>query len=49
MTKKHKKTDRSIAIYSKFCIGMAYFRCYLVNPIVQAVQIMCGKGVSRVF
>ena len=22
---------------------MVYFRCYLVNPHVQAVQIMCGK------
>ena len=27
---------------------MVYFRCYLVNPHVQAVQIMCGKGGKRV-
>ena len=27
-----------------FCIGMVYFRCLLVNPHVQVVQNMCGKG-----
>ena len=36
--------DHLIAIYSIFCIGMVYFRCLLVNPHVQAVQNMCGKG-----
>ena len=39
-----KKLDHSIAIWLIFCICMVYFRCLLVNPYVQAVQIMCGKG-----
>ena len=39
-----KKTDHSIAIYSIFCIGMVYFGCRQVNPHIQAVQNMCGKG-----
>ena len=39
-----KKTDHSIAIYSIFCIGMVYFGCLQVNPHIQAVQNMCGKG-----
>ena len=42
-----KKTDHSIAIYSIFCIGMVYFKCYLVNPHVQTVQNMYGKGGER--
>ena len=41
--------DHSIAIYSIFCIGIVYFRCVLVNPHVQVVQNMCGKGGYRVF
>ena len=32
--------DHPIAIF----MGMAYFGCYLVNPHVQTVQNMCGKG-----
>ena len=39
-----KKTDHLIAIYSIFCIGMVYFRCFLVNLHVKAVQNICGKG-----
>ena len=39
-----QKTDHSIAIYSNFWIGMVYFGCHLVNPHVQAVQNMYGKG-----
>ena len=39
-----KKTDHSIAIGSILCIGMVYFKWLLVNPHVQAVQNMCGKG-----
>ena len=42
--KKAQKTDHSIAIYSNFWIGMVYFGCYLVNPHVQTVQNMYGKG-----
>ena len=42
--KSPKKTDHSIAIYLILCIGMVYFKCLLVNPHVQAVQNMCGKG-----
>ena len=38
-----------MAIYSIFCIGMVYFRCFLVNLHVKAVQNMCGKGGKRVF
>ena len=32
-----------------FCIGMVYSRCFLVNPHVQAVQNMSGKGGWRMF
>ena len=39
-----QKTDLSIAIYSSFWIGMVYFKCFLVNPHVQTVQNMYGKG-----
>ena len=39
-----KKMDHLIAIYSIFCIGMVYFGCLQVNPHIQAVQNMCGKG-----
>ena len=42
--KKGQKTDDSIAIYSNFWIGMVYFGCHLVNPHVQTVQNMYGKG-----
>ena len=42
--KSLKKTDHLIAIYSFFCIGMVYFGCLQVNPHIQAVQNMCGKG-----
>ena len=42
--KKAQKTDHSIAIYSNFWIGMVYFGCHLVNPHVQTVQNMYGKG-----
>ena len=50
MTKnRKKKTDHLIAIYSIFCIGMVYFRCYLVNPLVQGVQNMYGKVGLGVF
>ena len=42
--KKAQKTDRSIAIYSIFLIGMVYFGYNLVNPHVQTVQNMYGKG-----
>ena len=42
--KKAQKTDPSIAIYSNFSIGMVYFGCHLVNPHVQTVQNMYGKG-----
>ena len=47
--KNAKKTDHSIAIYSIFCIGMVYFGCLQVNPHIQAVPNMCGKGGWRVF
>ena len=30
--------------FLNFLIGMVYFRCYLVNPHVQGVQNMYGKG-----
>ena len=46
---RQKKTDHLIAIYSIFCIGMVYFECLQVNPHIQAVQNMCGKGGKRVF
>ena len=39
-----QKTDYSIAICSKIFLCMVYFRCYLVNPHVQAVQNMCANG-----
>ena len=39
-----KKNDHSIAICSIFFIGVVYFGWYLVNPYVQAVQNMCGRG-----
>ena len=42
--KKAQKTDHSIAIYSNFWIGMVYFGCHLVNPHVQTVQNLYGKG-----
>ena len=42
--KKAQKTDHSIAIYSNFWIGMVYFGYHLVNPHVQTVQNMYGKG-----
>ena len=42
--KKVQKTDHSIAIYSNFLIGMVYFGYHLVNPHVQTVQNMYGKG-----
>ena len=42
--KKTQKMDHSIAIYSNFWIGMVYFGCHLVNPHVQTVQNMYGKG-----
>ena len=43
--KNAKQKDDSITIYSIFCIGMVYiFRCLLVNPYVQAVQNIGGKG-----
>ena len=32
-----------------FFIGMVYFGCLQVNPHIQAVQNMCGKGGLRVF
>ena len=44
ITKKSPKTDHSIAICSNFLIGMVYFGCHLVNPHVQTVQNMYGKG-----
>ena len=47
--KKAQKTDHSIAIYSIFWIGMVYFGWHLVNPHVQPVQNMYGKGGSRVY
>ena len=42
--KKAQKMDHSIAIYSNFLIGMVYFGYHLVNPHVQTVQNMYGKG-----
>ena len=42
--KKAQKTDHSIAIYSNFWIGMVYFGCHRVNPHVQTVQNIYGKG-----
>ena len=42
--KKALKMDHKIAIYSSFLIGMVYFGCHLVNPHVQTVQNMNGKG-----
>ena len=42
--KKAQKTDHSIAIYSNLLTGMVYSKCYLVNPHVQTVQNMHGKG-----
>ena len=32
----------------KFCIGIVYYRRYLVNPHVQTVQNIYGKGVQVV-
>ena len=49
LPKNAKKNDHSIAIYSIFCKGMVYFECLLVNPHIQAVENMCGKGGQRVF
>ena len=46
--KKGQKTDHSIAIYSIFLIVMVYFKCFKVNPNVQTVQNMYGKGGKRV-
>ena len=42
--KKKTKKTRSIAISSKFWIGMVYKRWYLVNPHVQTVQNMYDRG-----
>ena len=42
--KYSKKTLLSIAICSKYFISMVYFRCYLMNPHVQAVQKCVAKG-----
>ena len=42
--KNAQKTDHSIAIFSNFWIGMVYFGYHLVNPHVQTVQNMYGKG-----
>ena len=44
ITKKSPKTDHSIAIYYNFWIGMLYFGNHLMNPRVQVVQNMYGKG-----
>ena len=44
ITKNTPKTDHSIAIFSIFLIGMVYFLWYVVNPHVQTVQNMYGKG-----
>ena len=39
-----QKTDLSFANFSFFLISMVYFKCFLVNPHVQGVQNMYGKG-----
>ena len=39
-----QKTDHSVAIFSIFLLGKVYFGWYLVNPHVQTVQNMHGKG-----
>ena len=39
-----KKRITQLRFTQFFCIGMVHFRCLMVNPHVQAVQSMCGKG-----
>ena len=39
-----KKKLHLIKICSIFFIRMVYFECLQVNPHIQAVQNMCGKG-----
>ena len=46
---KNSLQDRSLNCdLLKFCIGIVNYRRYLVNPHVQTVQNMYGKGVQRV-
>ena len=40
----NKITGHLIAIYSFFLIGVAYIGWYLLNPHVQRIQNMYGKG-----
>ena len=42
--RNHRKNDHSIGICSFFGIGLVYIRLYLVNPHVQRIQNMYGKG-----
>ena len=43
-TNRQKKRSLNRHLLNFFCIGMVYFRCLLLNPHVQVVQDICGKG-----